>query len=356
MDLRAVGAPDVDAELASRLADLDRRRAIRLGVDPLISLRRNRHPRRSRAACFPPGPKRLLLQLPGQILHPLLEIAGEVASARCESGGKAGPRAGPETGSRSGSFGQGHFVIGRIGLRESHLDLPLPSATKDRQRHRARLAELEERGELIGVADDLVVEAGEDVKAFQACGGGGGAPRLDRVDKQADPVGEVDLLADGGGNRRERGAKTARGCGRAGPVGRPIVGGGAAWLIPVVGYVGAGAQIFSIDDHEKGAGLEEVDAPIPGLPHSTVAVRVRGRSMEPAFYPGDLIFYDRQDSGDFTHLIGKECIVRLGDGRTFIKILKRLPDGSWYLHSNNDEPIIGIDIEWAAKVKLIVRA
>ena len=132
--------------------------------------------------------------------------------------------------------------------------------------------------------------------------------------------------------------------------------GGKTRLIPVVGFVGAGAQIFSIDDHEKGAGLEEVDAPIPGLPHSTVAVRVRGRSMEPAFYPSDLIFYDRQESGDLIHLIGKECIVRLGDGRTFIKILKRLPDGSWYLHSNNDEPIIGIDIEWAAKVKLIVRA
>jgi repressor LexA len=127
-------------------------------------------------------------------------------------------------------------------------------------------------------------------------------------------------------------------------------------FIPVVGYVGAGAQIFSIDDHEKGGGLEEVEAPIPGLPQSTVAVQVRGRSMEPAFYPGDLIFYDRQDSGDFTHLSGKECIVRLNDGRTFVKIMRRLPDGGWYLHSNNDDPILGIGIEWAAKVKLIVRA
>lgn len=126
--------------------------------------------------------------------------------------------------------------------------------------------------------------------------------------------------------------------------------------IPVVGYVGAGAQIFSIDDHEKGGGLEEVEAPIPGLPQSTVAVQVRGRSMEPAFYPGDLIFYDRQDSGDLTHLSGKECIVRLNDGRTFIKIMRRLPDGGWYLHSNNDDPILGIGIAWAAKVKLIVRA
>ena len=131
---------------------------------------------------------------------------------------------------------------------------------------------------------------------------------------------------------------------------------GQVRLIPVVGYVGAGAQIFSIDDHQKGAGLDEVEAPVLGLPSSTVAVRVRGRSMEPAFYPGDLIFYDRHDSGDFVHLAGKECIVRLHDGRTFIKILKRLPDGDWYLHSNNDEPILGINIEWAAKVKLIVRA
>lgn len=127
-------------------------------------------------------------------------------------------------------------------------------------------------------------------------------------------------------------------------------------MIPVVGYVGAGAEIFCIDDHAKGAGLDEVEMPIPGMSTSTVAVRVRGNSMEPAYYDGDVIFYDKTDNGDLMHLAGKECVVSLSDGRKFIKILRRLQNGKWYLFSNNAEPIMDIDIEWAAKVKVIQRA
>lgn len=127
-------------------------------------------------------------------------------------------------------------------------------------------------------------------------------------------------------------------------------------LIPVVGYVGAGSEIIAIDDHAKGAGMEEVEPPIPGMSPSTVAVRVRGSSMEPAYYDGDLIFYERQDNGDLSHLIGKECIVALEDGRKFVKILKRRSNGEVFLHSNNAEPIIDVRIEWAARVKVIQRA
>lgn len=127
-------------------------------------------------------------------------------------------------------------------------------------------------------------------------------------------------------------------------------------LIPVVGYVGAGAEVFCIDDHAKGGGLDEVEAPLPGMSKSSVAVRVRGNSMEPAFYDGDLIFYDSNDNGDLMHLLGKECVVSLKDGRKFIKILKRRTNGDWYLHSNNSEPIMDIEVEWAAKVEVIKRA
>lgn len=125
-------------------------------------------------------------------------------------------------------------------------------------------------------------------------------------------------------------------------------------MIQVVGYVGAGAEVFSIDDHAKGAGLEEVECPWDGLAPSTVAVRVRGDSMAPAYYDGDLIFYE-QNHTDIVHLLGKECVVALADGRKFIKTLRRTQSGQWYLHSHNAEPILGVEIEWAAKVKLIQR-
>lgn len=127
-------------------------------------------------------------------------------------------------------------------------------------------------------------------------------------------------------------------------------------MIPVVGYVGAGAEVFCIDDHAKGAGLDEVDMPIPGMSPSSVAVRVRGDSMIPAYFDGDLIFYDKNDNGDLMHLVGKECVVSLTDGRKFIKTLRRRANGDWYLFSYNAEPIMDIEIEWAAKVNVIKRA
>jgi SOS-response transcriptional repressor LexA len=127
--------------------------------------------------------------------------------------------------------------------------------------------------------------------------------------------------------------------------------------IPIVGYVGAGAEVLPIDDHEKGAGLDEIDPPFDGLSSSTVAVRVKGNSMAPAFDEGDVLLYDRQDNGDLLHLIGKKCIVALKDKRIFVKELKRTPAGEIYLYSINaeSEPLFGVEIEWAAKVKVVLK-
>jgi phage repressor protein C with HTH and peptisase S24 domain len=130
---------------------------------------------------------------------------------------------------------------------------------------------------------------------------------------------------------------------------------GVRRVIPIVGYVGAGAEIYPIDDHPKGQGLDEVESPWPGLPPSTVAVRVRGDSMTPAYFDGDIIFYDEQHT-DFLHLLGKECVVGLSDGRKFIKQLKRTADGHWYLYSHNMDPIFGVEILWVGKVRMIWRA
>lgn len=126
-------------------------------------------------------------------------------------------------------------------------------------------------------------------------------------------------------------------------------------MIQIVGYVGAGAVVHAIDDHAKGAGLDEVPCPWAELGPSTVAVKVRGDSMVPAYYNGDILFYDTNHV-DFTHLLGRECVVALKDGRRFVKELRRTQTGQWYLHSHNSEPIVGVLIEWAAKVRLIQRA
>ena len=130
---------------------------------------------------------------------------------------------------------------------------------------------------------------------------------------------------------------------------------GAHRTVPVVGYVGAGAQIYASDDHAKGGGMEEIECPWEALGPSTVAVRVRGDSMQPSCFDNDLIFYEKQFS-DYDHLIGRECVIALSDGRVFIKQLRRTGSGQWYLHSHNAEPIFGVTIDWAAPVRLIQRA
>lgn len=127
--------------------------------------------------------------------------------------------------------------------------------------------------------------------------------------------------------------------------------------IPVIGYVGAGAEVHVFDDYVQGDGIDHIEAP-PGVPPNAIAVRVRGDSMMPAYHDGDHIIYDQQLRGrDIGHHIGRECVVRLTDGRTFIKTLGRgSTDHSWTLWSYNAAPMQDVILEWAGRVRWIERA
>ena len=132
---------------------------------------------------------------------------------------------------------------------------------------------------------------------------------------------------------------------------------GAKRLLPVVGYVGAGAEVLGIDDGMKGAGIDEVEAP-PNASGNAIAVRVRGDSMMPAYRDGDYIIYDeRREGSDIGLYVGKECVVRLSDGRTFIKTLGHgTTPGTWVLWSYNAAPMLDVVVEWAARVRWIERS
>lgn len=124
--------------------------------------------------------------------------------------------------------------------------------------------------------------------------------------------------------------------------------------VPVVGYVGGGAEIYPIDDHMKGDGLEHVDAP-PGAGRNAVAVVVRGDSMLPKYEDGDVLIYD--DHEDPAALINKTCIVQLEDGRLLVKRLRRgVAPGSYTLTSYNASDIEGVKITWAARVAFVIPA
>ena len=120
-------------------------------------------------------------------------------------------------------------------------------------------------------------------------------------------------------------------------------------MAPVLGYVGAGAQVFPVDDFAFGEGLDEVELP-PGAPVGAIAVIARGDSMYPRYFDGEKLFYVNREPP--SELIGQECVVGLKDGRVLVKILRR---GSrprrFDLESWNAPLLEDQDVEWAAPVK-----
>ncbi len=122
-------------------------------------------------------------------------------------------------------------------------------------------------------------------------------------------------------------------------------------IVSVVGYVGAGQEIFALDDHAHGASLEEVEAP-EGVGRDTmVAVRVRGESMHP-LRNGWLLFYRRDQHGVPDACLNRLCIVKLaGDGPILVKELRRgYRAGHFVLSSWNAPPLEDVRLDWAAPV------
>jgi phage repressor protein C with HTH and peptisase S24 domain len=122
--------------------------------------------------------------------------------------------------------------------------------------------------------------------------------------------------------------------------------------VPVVGYVGAGEVIFAMDDHERGAGLDEIDV-LPGEAEERFAVVVRGDSMAPRFKDGEYLGYSRARGLDPERCHGLECVVQTRDGRKLVKIVERgRKKGTFNLISVNASipPERDVMLEWVAPV------
>lgn len=128
-------------------------------------------------------------------------------------------------------------------------------------------------------------------------------------------------------------------------------------LTPVVGYVGAGGINIPFDDYAHGDGMEEVETP-PGLTNGAVAVKVSGDSMYPAYEDGDIIFYIHSGIDiDEEACIGKQCIIKVSDGRIYIKRLSRGSGaGLYHLESHNAPPMHDKTILWATKVLYVKKS
>lgn len=121
--------------------------------------------------------------------------------------------------------------------------------------------------------------------------------------------------------------------------------------VPVVGSVGAGAVVESVDAYALGQGDRMVRCPTGLDPQQTVAVDVRGDSMLP-IEDGWLLFYTRNYDGVPVECLGKLCIVQLADdGPRYVKRVKlgRRP-GLFNLYSTNAREMEDIALAWAASV------
>lgn len=120
--------------------------------------------------------------------------------------------------------------------------------------------------------------------------------------------------------------------------------------VPLVGYVGAGAEVFPVDD---GGALDWID-PMPGIGPEAVAVRVRGNSMFPRYFDGDVLIYDQHIPVRKAN--GQECVVRLTDGRVYVKTVRCHASGLVTLESFNAPTIAEADVEWTAPVLWVRRS
>jgi hypothetical protein len=132
----------------------------------------------------------------------------------------------------------------------------------------------------------------------------------------------------------------------------PVMEEEEASKVPVVGYVGAGAEAHLYVVGQDG--LDLVERPY-GASDTTVAVEIRGESLGPMFNRW-LVFYDNVHRPPSVELAGDLCIVGLADGRILLKQLQRGRSQGLYNLLSPDEqpPIVDAKLEWAAPVSTLV--
>jgi phage repressor protein C with HTH and peptisase S24 domain len=131
--------------------------------------------------------------------------------------------------------------------------------------------------------------------------------------------------------------------------------GGSDPVVPVVGYVGAGATVELVDPYPKGGGLAEVPCPRGLNPSKTVAVMVRGDSQAPMITDGWIIFYSRDPEPDAAAVVGRLCIVKQADGPVMLKRVRLGPTpGRFNLESANAPMVENVALEWAAPVRAML--
>ena len=117
--------------------------------------------------------------------------------------------------------------------------------------------------------------------------------------------------------------------------------------VPLVGYVGANSKAHFYEVAQQD--LDQVPA-IDGATEKTVAVLIQGSSLGSVFH-GWLAYYDDVRRPVTPDLHRALCVVGLPDERILIKKLHPSQTPGLYDLLSAEDPIEGVRVEWAAKVK-----
>lgn len=125
--------------------------------------------------------------------------------------------------------------------------------------------------------------------------------------------------------------------------------------LSIVGYVGAGAEVYPIDDLPEWNTHYVVNCPREFDPSDTEALIVEGDSMLP-IEPRSIVFISKSKPLSATDIVGKLCVVQLSGGRRLLKQVRRgYQDGRFNLISTNAPPIEDVEIQRAAHVRAIMQ-
>lgn len=127
-------------------------------------------------------------------------------------------------------------------------------------------------------------------------------------------------------------------------------GGDMPSLVPLMGYVGAGAEVEPDFEQVPDDGLDQIEVPFH-LPADMIALQVKGDSMLPMFDDGMVIIVFREQRRATETFYGERAVVRTGDGRRFIKtIIKGDGTGRVSLLSWNAQPIQNVEPIWIGEI------
>lgn len=118
--------------------------------------------------------------------------------------------------------------------------------------------------------------------------------------------------------------------------------------IPIMGFLGAGAEVEPEFEQVPPEGLDQVSIPFP-LPDEMIAFKVKGISMLPVFKDGTIIIVYREQKKPLESFYGEEAAVRTSDGRRFIKTIMR-GTGGVNLISWNAAPIEDVYLDWIGEI------